>query len=137
MSHSNLLSVTIYFFEISESHRPIHFTQIFFSKDRILKSFQNFDIKTLNNRFGTNFGRYEGANPSSCVTDSRTCFLKIRRPKIVFKVIRSHLNKISVATPHFHFQNRYPFFKFQKVVSTRTITSKTHLGKIWFWGDCA
>ena len=99
MLHSNLLSATIYFFEISESHRPIHFTQVFFSKDRILKSFQYFDIKTLNNQFSTNFGRHEGANPSSCVTDSRTCFLKIRRPKIIFKVIRSHLNKRSVATP--------------------------------------
>ncbi len=84
MLHSNLLSVTVYLFEISEAYHTIHFIQIFFSKDRILKSFQNFDIKTLNNRFGTNFRRYKGANPSSCVTDSRTCFLKIRRPKIIF-----------------------------------------------------
>ena len=56
MLHSNLLSVTIYFFEISESHHLIHFIQIFFSKDRILKSFQIFDTKTLNNQFGTILG---------------------------------------------------------------------------------
>ncbi|MBA0796473.1 hypothetical protein Gohar_007240, partial [Gossypium harknessii] len=26
--------------------------------------------------------RYEGANPSSCVTDFRTCFLRFHRPKL-------------------------------------------------------
>lgn len=32
--------------------------------------FLNFDINTFINQLGTNFGHYEGANPSSYVTDS-------------------------------------------------------------------
>ena len=42
---------------------------------KILHEFSIFEIKTLIIQFGTNFGRYEGANPSSYVTDSWTHFL--------------------------------------------------------------
>ncbi|MBA0730193.1 hypothetical protein Golax_025958, partial [Gossypium laxum] len=46
--------------------------------------FSIFDTKTSSNQPGTNFGRYEGANPSSYVTDSRTHFLNFVDRKLSF-----------------------------------------------------
>lgn len=63
------------------------------NKNHISKTFLILDKRTVFNRFGTNFERNEGANPSSYVTNSRAYFLIFSQTKIIVLVNQNVLLK--------------------------------------------